>query len=125
VQREDDDKADPPAAGGHAEPDAPAIPMLDYAPRRRRVPFAWGAVPPATVVLIFLNVLPHFRTTGPEWSRGMEPEYGWPWICYWSAPPNSVAGPFFSPAHLCLDLVIAVGIIAVYGIWRTYRAGRA
>jgi hypothetical protein len=103
----------------------PATPMLDYAPRRRRAPFEWGAAVGATIVLIFLNVLPHFRTTlGPQWSDAMEPEYGWPWIFYWSGSTYSGNGPFFEFKRLCLDLLLALALIAGYAVWRTHRASR-
>ncbi|HEY7087699.1 MAG TPA: hypothetical protein VH518_06385 [Tepidisphaeraceae bacterium] len=89
--------------------------VLDYAsPRPRfhfRVHLPTAIV--ASVVLLALNVWPHFVTTvTPNMADVPEPELGWPWIFFFYGQMYSGYGPLLSWEALAYD-VLTAGLVIV------------
>ena len=66
----------------------------------------------AAVVLLALNVWPHFVTTvTPNLADVPEPELGWPWVFFFYGQMYSGYGPLLLPECLTYDLIIAGSIV--------------
>ncbi len=100
--------------------EAEPTPVLDYAARRPRFRFRLHLPTAivATVVVLVLNVWPHFVTTiGPNAHVAdvPEPELGWPWVFFFYGQTYSGYGPWWVPERIIYDAIWAVLIIVGAG----------
>ena len=70
------------------------------------------------IVVVILNVSPHFVTTvGPNARVAdvPEPELGWPWVFFFYGQLYSGYGPLVVPERLAYDLICGLLIVLVAG----------
>jgi hypothetical protein len=100
--------------------------VLDYARPRYHFGVHWPTVIVAVVLVIALNVRPHFMPFGTNVADVPKPVAGWPWVFYFYGQTYGGYGPWWIPERVVYDLVCAVAIpfsagFSACSIMRRYR----
>ncbi|MEA2708506.1 MAG: hypothetical protein QOF78_1107 [Phycisphaerales bacterium] len=90
--------------------------MLEYARPRPRFGVHLPTAIVAALVLLALNIWPHFVTSViPSMADVPEPELGWPWVFFFYGQMVSGHGPLLIWEQLAYDLVVAAFIVVGAG----------
>jgi hypothetical protein len=91
--------------------------VLDYAAPRARFRFRVHLPTAilAAVVVLALNVWPHFVTTVKNAADMPEPELGWPWIFFFYGQMYGGYGPWWVRERIVYDTICATLIIVIAG----------
>src|SRR4051794_34686351 len=96
--------------------EASSVPVLDYARPRRWLGIHLPTANVAAIVVLALNVWPHFVTTvGANSADVPEPEIGWPWVFFFYGQTYSGYGPWWVPERIVYDAICAILIIVIAG----------